>query len=260
MDQLPLDERYIVKLDVFEGPLDLLLHLIRKHELDIFDIPIAFITAKYLEYLELMEQLNLDLASEYLEMAATLALIKSRMLLPSEPADDEDLPEDGIDPREELVRRLLEYQKYKTAADALAGQPMLGRDMFPRGVAENISVERDMASPGLFALMEAFQKVLTQADIDPIHEVSLTRISVSSRINQIIDILRRRSRVTFEELFEGQRKKSDMVITFLSILEMAKLGLTRVQQVESLSEIHITAAPSIEDAEKILSVNLMEEE
>ena len=103
MKQLSLDERYIVSLDVFEGPLDLLLHLIRKHELDIFDIPIAFITKKYLEYLESMKQLNLDLASEYLEMAATLTLIKSRMLVPADDSDTEELFEEGPDPREELV-------------------------------------------------------------------------------------------------------------------------------------------------------------
>ncbi|MCP4199575.1 MAG: segregation/condensation protein A, partial [Proteobacteria bacterium] len=124
--QLSLDGRYIVSLDIFEGPLDLLLHLIRKHELDIFDIPIAFITTKYLEYLESMKQLNLDLASEYLEMAATLTLIKSRMLVPAEENVDDDLFEDGPDPREELVRRLLEYQKYKTAAEELTSLPLLG--------------------------------------------------------------------------------------------------------------------------------------
>ncbi len=260
MEPLTEEERYIVKLDMFEGPLDLLLHLIRTHELDIFDIPIAFITKKYLEFINLMKDFNLDLASEYLEMAATLAYIKSRMLLPTEPDLDEELPEDGPDPREELIRRLLEYQKYKTAAENLSLRPMLGRDMFPRGVAEDVSVERDLASPGLFALMEAFQKVLGKADADPLHEVSVTRISVSARINQLIDMMRLKKRLTFEELFADQRTRSDMVVTFLSLLEMAKIGLTRIHQVDLGSEIHIVASSSIGDAEKILADQIMEEE
>jgi segregation and condensation protein A len=257
--QLSLDGRYIVSLDIFEGPLDLLLHLIRKHELDIFDIPIAFITTHYLEYLDSMKQMNLDLASEYLEMAATLTLIKSRMLVPSEESPDDDLFEDGPDPREELVRRLLEYQKYKTAAEELTSLPLLGRDTFPRGSAEDVSVERDLASPGLFALMEAFQKVLKGADLDPIHEISITRMSVSARINQLVDVLRQKRKLTFLELFDGQSTKSRMVVTFLSCLEMTKLGLIQVYQAGIHSEIHITAAAAIEEADHILTERFTEE-
>ncbi|MCP4675588.1 MAG: segregation/condensation protein A [Deltaproteobacteria bacterium] len=260
MEPLTEEERYIVKLDMFEGPLDLLLHLIRTHELDIFDIPIAFITKKYLEFINLMKEFNLDLASEYLEMAATLAYIKSRMLLPTEPDLDEELLEEGPDPREELIRRLLEYQKYKTAAEKLAIRPMLGRDMFPRGDVENVSVERDLASPGLFALMEAFQKVLKNADVDPSHEVSVTRISVSARINQLIDLMRLKQRLTFKELFEDQRTRADMVVTFLSLLEMTKIGLTKIHQVDIQSEIHLIASSSIGDTEKMPADQLLEEE
>jgi len=254
------DERYVVKLDIFEGPLDLLLHLIRKHELDIFDIPISFITTKYLEYLDLMKQLNLDLASEYLEMAATLAYIKSRMLLPAEPMGDDEIEEEGPDPREELIRQLLEYQKYKVAAEALSNRPLLGRDTFPMGATEEIEVERDLARPDLFALMEAFKRVLAETDFDSSHEISVTRISVSERINQLVDLLRGKKRYLFKELFEDRATRSDFVVTFLSILEMAKLGLMHVQQVSLTSEIHIVASDSILDADKILTTELMEEQ
>lgn len=253
------EDRYIVKLEVFEGPLDLLLHLIRKHELDIFDIPVSFITAKYLEYLDLMKELNLDLASDYLDMAATLALIKSKMMLPSEPVDDDEVLEDYIDPREELVARLLEYQKYKTAALELADRPMLGWDTFPKGSVESIQAERGLAAPGLFALMEAFQKLLKEAKVDPTHEVSVDRISISARINQLVDLLRRRPSLAFSELFDRERSRSDMVITFLSLLEMVKLGLTKIHQPQTQSEIYIAATSSIEEVEKLLEQNLMEE-
>ncbi len=259
MEQTFQEERYVVKLDVFEGPLDLLLHLVRKHELDIFDVPMAFITEKYLEYLDLMKQLNLDLASDYLEMAATLVLIKSRMLLPAEPADDEDLPEYGPDPREELIRRLLEYQKYKIAAENLANLPRLGRDTFPRGASEQITVEREIQAPSLFALMEAFQRILNHADAAPVHEVSVNRITVAARINQLVDIMRTKDRITFLELFEDQRTRTDIVVTFLSLLEMVKIGLTRLHQAGIHADIHITATTSMKEAEQILATELVEE-
>ena len=262
MNQPFEDERYIVRLEVFEGPLDLLLHLIRKHELDVFDIPISFITSKYLEYLDLMKVLNLDLASEYLDMAATLALIKSKMMLPKETIDDEDMPEDYRDPREELVARLLEYQKYKTAALDLADRPMLGRDTFPKGASESVSGERDLAAPGLYALMEAFQKILRSAKVEVSHEVSVDRISITARINQLVDILRERREIVFSDLFKKERTRSDMVITFLSVLEMVKLGLTKIHQTHTQSEIYITATSSIsvEEVSKLLAENLMEDE
>lgn len=239
-------ERYVVQLDVFEGPLDLLLHLISKHEIDIFDIPIAFVTGKYLEYLDFMKRLNLDLASEYLEMAATLALIKSKMLVPSDPAGDDEELEMGPDPREELVRRLLEYQKYKTAADELIQRPLLGRDTFSRGAAEAISSDRDLASPGLFALIEAFQGIVSKADFDPSHQVTIARVSVSDRINELVDLLREKKRLSFQELFEGQETLSDLVVTFLSILEMSKLGLSRVHQADIHGDIYISATDGLD--------------
>lgn len=239
--------------------MDLLLHLINKHELDILDIPIAFITEKYLAYIDLMKSLDLDLASEYLEMAATLALIKSRMLVPSDPSGDDEEIEDGPDPREELVRRLLEYQKYKTAADELAERPMLGRDTFPRGFEEEITGEREFRSPGLFSLIEAFQEILKRAKPESSHEVSITRISVSARINQLVDILRKKQHIAFLDLFGDAGTRSDMVVTLLSLLEMSRLGLTRIHQTDLHGEIYITAAPGIENIDQEL-VDQIEEE
>jgi segregation and condensation protein A len=206
-----------------------------------------------------MKQMNLDLAAEYLEMAATLTYIKSKMLLPPDPSADDEIFEEGPDPREELVRRLLEYQKYKTAADDLTARPMLGRDTFPRGACEEMPEDRDLETPGLFALMEAFQKILSRADIDPTHEVSITRISISARIHQLLDVFRTRHRVTFSGLFGDQRTKADMVITFLSILEMVRLGLLKIQQVEDSAEIHVTATSGLAEAEKIMADNIVEE-
>jgi segregation and condensation protein A len=250
-----VDGQYVVSLPVFEGPLDMLLYLIRKHELDIFDIPVAFITQRYLALLEVMQELNLDLASEFIEMAAQLAYIKSRMMLPLDPTAAEDAALDpGVDPREELVRALLEYQKYKTAAEALAAMPQAGRDTFTATAAALPDEDRDLAPPGLFALMDALQKALDRAGKgDSAREISVTRISISARIAQIYDALKLRKRMPFLELFEGYASRGDIVVTFLAVLEMTKLGLTRLQQAGPESEIHITAAADEDYAAKIIS-------
>src|SRR6188768_1639658 len=148
---------YSVKLPTFEGPLDLLLHLIEEHELNVMDIPIAFVAKKYVEYITLMQELNIDVASEYLVMAATLAHIKSKTLLPTPPADDEDEEENELDPRAELIRRLLEYQKYKQAGEQLAAHDVLGRDVFPRGMpAPSVDGPAPMTGLSLFKLLDAF--------------------------------------------------------------------------------------------------------
>ena len=255
-----VDGQYVVSLQVFEGPLDMLLHLIRKHELDIFDIPVGFITQKYLEYLNLMQEMNLDLASEFIEMAAQLAYIKSRMMLPADPsAEEETNAELGPDPREELVRALLEYQKYKTAAEALAGLPQAGRDTFT-AAPKPLDEERDLAPPGLFALMEALQQVFARVGPDDgSREISVTRISISARIHQIYDALKLRKRMPFLELFEGHVTRSAVVVTFLAILEMTKLGLTRLHQAGPDTEIHITATAEEADAVRVLPDRDVEE-
>ncbi len=243
------DSSYQVRLDVFEGPLDLLLHLVRKHELDIFDIPISFITQKYLEYLDLLSSLNLDVAGEYLLMAATLAHIKSRQLLPTPPPGEAgELDEDGEaegDPRQELIRRLLEYQKYREAADALGGRPVMGRNVWTRGapqeeaLSENVEQEivPPLAEVPVIKLIEALDRVLAGAKIRISHQVTVDRLSVSERINQIADRLEAEGTFTFSSCFRFLREevtleeaRHEAVVTFLALLEMAKLGVIRLWQ------------------------------
>src|SRR5665647_638615 len=182
---------YQVALDVFEGPLDLLLHLVKKHELSILDIPISFVTEKYLEYLDAMAGLDIDVAGEYLLMAATLCHIKSRELLPTpEPLEDEETEagEDGeaeLDPRADLIRRLLEYQKYKEAADQLGGRPVVGRNVWSRGAraedAVSEGVDTDMIAPlapfPVHKLIEAFDRVMQAAKVKVAHDVLIDRLS-----------------------------------------------------------------------------------
>jgi segregation and condensation protein A len=221
--------RYEVRLEnVFEGPMDLLFYLIKKNEVDIYDIPIAMITDQYLEYLELMKFLNIDFAGDFLVMAATLAQIKSKMLLP---VHDEE--EELEDPRLEIARPLQEYLEMKTAADQLARRNILGEHTFVRSPAEEDirwDEENELIKVGLFELIDAFQKIL--ANLSPDHRVDLTtdRVSVKERINQLIDFLEVKNSVSFDELFEGTATKSDLIVTFLAILEMVKLSLVQVVQ------------------------------
>jgi segregation and condensation protein A len=233
-----------VQLPHFEGPLDLLLHLCQKHELNILDIPIGFITEKYLEYLAVMQLMQLDLAAEYLVMAATLAHIKSKMLLPAPPPgqEDEALDEDEIDPRGALIRRLLEYQKYKLAGEHLASRGVTGRDVFPRGMPaleEATTGLPPLAEMPLYTLVEAFQRVLDRSKVRLSHDVVADRISLSDRIGELADVLRVRKRLAFEELFEGLATKFDLVITFLALLEMTRLKMTRLFQAESLGPLYV---------------------
>jgi len=234
---------YSVKLPTFEGPLDLLLHLIEEHELNVMDIPIAFVAKKYVEYITLMEQLNIDVASEYLVMAATLTHIKSKMLLPVVPTDQEDEAEAELDPRAELVRRLLEYQKYKHAAEQLSGNPVLGRDVFLRGVpAPHVEGVAPLAGLSLFKLLDAFQGVLSRAKNVVDHQIDFERFSITDRINELSELLKNSGKVLFEQLFEGARGRADLIVTFLAILEMTRLRLTRVEQEGPLMPIFVELA------------------
>lgn len=232
---------YRVQLDDFEGPLDLLLHLIQQHELDVMNIPIAFVTEKYVEYIVLMQELNIDIASEYLVMAATLTHIKSKMLLPPDPsAAEEDEAEAEEDPRLELVRRLLEYQKYKQVAQQLADRSIFGRDVFGRGLAgPQAEGQAPLAPINLFKLLDSFQAVLRRAKTVLDHEIQLDRLSISDRINQLSDVLRARARLTFDDLFEGQTTRAELVVTFLALLEMTRLRMTRLSQDEALGPIFV---------------------
>ena len=165
---------YAVSLDMFEGPLDLLLHLVRRHELDILDIPIAFVTEKYIEYIGFARSLDIEIAGEYLLMAATLAFLKSRELLPPVAGEDEEAEDeqDGVDPREELIRRLIEYERFREAGDELGSRPLFGRDVFPRGGDPDIPLpDRGLAPVTLFRLAEAYNRVLDRAKVREDHEV-----------------------------------------------------------------------------------------
>src|SRR2546430_2864094 len=198
---------FAVALPVFEGPLDLLLSLIQEHKLDIFDIPISFVVDKYLEYMDAAKGLNIDLAGEYLLMGATLAHIKSRMLLPREQTQDVAEGEIGADPRQELVRRLLEYQKYKHAAQLFGAMPHLGRDVFVRRAREDLPLAPGDAayfkSPELsvYRLIELMARVLRDRRIEIPHEVFVERLSIGDRISVITDRLRVEERISFTSLF-----------------------------------------------------------
>jgi segregation and condensation protein A len=253
---------YQVELDVFEGPLDLLLHLVKKHELSILDIPISFVTAKYLDYLDAMQALDIDVAGEYLLMAATLCHIKSRELLPNliEEEVEELLGPDGEliegDPRADLIRRLLEYQKYKDAATQLGERPVVGRNVWYRGLATEDSVSEDVdATAGaplapfpVHKLIEAFDRVMRQIKVRFTHNVIIDRLSVSQKIAELTDRLEQEGRFTFSSMFRFLREgvsvspaemRHEAVVTFLALLEMAKLRLIALSQSAEDDEIHI---------------------
>lgn len=234
-----------IELPQFEGPLDLLLHLIQKHELDILDIPIAFITERYVEMIELMRLLDLDVAAEYLLMAATLAHIKSRMLLPSPPPEEAEAAgegDEGEDPRAELVRRLLEYQKFKAAAEELAARGVAGRDVFPRGLPIEVddAAVAPLAELPVFSLLEAFDRILKKRKLSISHEVTTERVSIAERINEIVDRLREARTARFEDLFAEHHAMIDLVVTFLALLEMTRLRMTRLYQSGPLEPLHVT--------------------
>ncbi len=256
---------YQVNLDVFEGPLDLLLHLVKKHELSILDIPISFVTEKYLEYLDTMASMDIDVAGEYLLMAATLCHIKSRELLPTHDGldDDEAAGEDGedanIDPRADLIKRLLEYQKYKEAAHKLGDQPVVGRNVWSRGSATEDAVAEDvdpdaiapLAAFPVHKLIEAFDRVMRQAKLKVSHNVVIDRLTLSQKISELTDRLEKEVRFPFSTMFsfirDGRPRvlaevKHEAVVTFLALLEMAKLRLISITQPEGEPEIMIERA------------------
>jgi segregation and condensation protein A len=224
-----LDDVYKVKVEnIFEGPMDLLIHLIKKNEVDIYDIPVALITDQYLEYLEWMQSMNLDLAGDFLLMASTLAHIKSRMLLPVHGEDNEE-----EDPRLELTRPLLEYMKMKSAAEELSGRYLLGDLIFTRKTNKtefNPKSAKTFVPIGLFELVETFKNLLENTRSE--HRVNFTKdqISIKDRIAEILEILEQRGSITFLELFFPDSDRSIIVITFLAILEMVKSAIVRVVQ------------------------------
>jgi segregation and condensation protein A len=231
---------YTVRLEMFEGPLDLLLHLIKKNEINIADIPIALITEQYLDYLKLMKELNLDVAGEYLLMASTLLHIKSKMLLP---ASSEEEEEEEEDPRAELVRRLLDYQRYKEAGTELERRPLLDRDVFVRTVPleREEPEEEKRIDVTLFELLEAFRKVLERAKPEIFHEVMLEQITVEERIQDILSLLEREKRsMAFYRLFPEKASRKVIVVTFLALLELVKMKRVRVFQMAPFETIRIS--------------------
>jgi len=253
-NRMPESDTYRVKLEIFEGPLDLLLYLIRKNEVDVYDIPIAPIVEQYMAYLDLMRSLSLDVVGDFLVMAATLTHIKSRMLLPLQEGDGED--EDGEDPRLELVRKLVEYQQFKEAAEDLSARPLLGRDIFVRGLdADSIGSAADAAGivgvsfeeVGVFELLTAFRDVVERLGPGGLHEVSLDRVSIMDRINQILELIREVETIGFERLFVEGAHKSEVIVTFLALLELIRLRVVRAYQERPFGPITLARAVAIDD-------------
>lgn len=234
---------YRVRLEHFEGPLDLLLHLIKKNQINIYDIPIAMITQQYLDYLGMMKTLNLAVAGEFLVMAATLVQIKSRMLLPSDESEvDED---EGHDPRAELVRRLLEYRQFKEAARQLDDRERLWREIYAREPAVLPPIRSDAVAlddVSLFDLVDALQDVLARLPADRLVEIIPENLTVKERMNAILEALGTRESVTFQALFERETHRLVVIVSFLALLELVKLRLVRVFQGEALGPILIMRA------------------
>jgi len=230
---------YRVRLEFFDGPLDLLLHLCRRQEVDVRDIPIATVTEQYLEYMGLLEQLNLEVAGSYLAMAAMLCHIKSQVLLPRVQLDGDD--DDGPDPRFDLIQQLLEYERYREAADTLVTGTILDRDTFDA----QPQVDKDEASErpvegNLFMLLDALRDLLGRRGAPPLeHRVSVTRFTIGGRMREVVRRLRRRPKTTFGDLFSDEVDREEILVTFLALLEMVKLRYVSIQQGGHLEPIRL---------------------
>ena len=253
---------YQVKLQDFEGPLDLLLHLIRKNEFDIYNVPVAQIANQYLEYVDVMESLNLDGVGDFLVMAATLAYHKSKMLLPT-PAEVEDDEEDEFESLEALRRRLIEYQRYKEVAQSLGDRDLLNREVFKVQIpsdGDGLEEEQVVLKATLFDLLDAFQKVLEQAPKESLHEVMPERIRLVDRIVEVLDILAEKRSMPFEDLFGGTSSRQIVIVTFLSILELVRLRMVRAVQFEPFGAVQLRVASEEEDPRQRLKETLTSRE
>jgi len=235
-----MEQLYKIKLPEFEGPMDLLLHRIKENKVDIYDIPISLITGQYLEYIEIMKELDLEIAGEFLVMAATLIQIKSRMLLPP---DEEVPPEEMEDPRFELVQRLLEYQAFKDAASILKEKEDERLKIFGR--PPEVPVEEEALLPelylfdvNLFDLLAAFKKLLTNAPPE-MRTITRETLTVKDKMMHIVDILEKIESIRFEELFKESYTRVQLIVTFLALLELLRLGLARVYQEQQFGNIWI---------------------
>lgn len=239
-------EEYKVRLDVFEGPLDLLLYLIKKDELEIHDIPMEGITTQYLQYLDLMKMLDLNVAGEFLVMAATLMMIKSRMLLPAE--DRPELEEEEEDPRWDLVRQLVEYKKFKDAALHLEALEARREDVFGRDGAEAVldkEPDRALHDVGLFDLLSAFNEAIKKVKVENLQEIFAERFTVAEKIETLGERLRRDARFSLSAMFEGMRSRTEIACTFLALLELIRLCQARAVQKDTYGDIWIERADGV---------------
>ena len=242
-------EEYAVHTAVYDGPLELLLYLIRRDGIDVRDIPIAHVTQEYLQYLDRMRVLDLDIAGDFLVMAATLCQLKSRELLPRDPEAVDD--EDEEDPRERLARRLQEYERYKEAAEKLESRHILGRDTFKRPERTPDPLERELdPTVDVFGLLEAFYNVVqAHAAAEPVHAVQLEEYSFAERVTWILDCVDDFGGANLTTLFERIPTRPQRILTFLAVLEMARLQLVDVRQLDHLGDIRIELQGRREDAD-----------
>nr|WP_290525400.1 ScpA family protein [Alcanivorax sp.] len=247
-----------VFLEAFEGPLDLLLYLIKRQNLDILDVPVATITVQYMEYVELMKAMNFELAAEYLVMAAMLGEIKSRMLLPRQSEDDD---EEGEDPRAELIRRLQEYERFKKAAEDIDELPRLERDVFP-AAAKRPEYTREKAQPDvdMRELLLALKEVMHRADMFESHQVSREKLSTRERMANVLDKLKGREFVPFIELFNPEEGRLGVVVSFLAVLELVKGALIELVQNEPFAPIHVKAKTLVMEESDVLAQLELEDE
>lgn len=235
-----MSEDYKVQLDVFEGPLDLLLYLIKKEELDIYDIPIERITNQYMQYLDLMKLLDLNIAGEFLVMAATLMMIKSRMLLPVEERPE---LEEEEDPRWDLVRQLVEYKKFKDAAQHLEKLELIQENIFEREGDGGVELGPDpgisIHDVSIFDLISAFNEALKKVKREDLTEIFADRYTVADKIDQITGLIRANGKVSILQLFQDMRHRYEMVCTFLAVLELIRLKQIRAVQSGQFSDIEI---------------------
>jgi segregation and condensation protein A len=253
-----MSEAYTVKLDTFEGPLDLLLHLIKKHEVDLYEIRVSQVTDQYLAYLRAARELNLDIAGEFLVMAATLIYLKSRALLPPEERDEFD-DEEPLDPEAQLIQQLIEHERFQKVAAALAQRPVLGRDVFRRTVVE--------AAPGEFVepprpagvgdLLLALQRVLNRRSGQPVHHVAQDHISIRDGLELVLEQLRSTPRVSFEQLFPADASRGRIIVTFLAILELIKVGAVTATQEDAYGAIDVLLLRDL-DPDSVLTIDFGE--
>lgn len=228
---------YQVQLPNFEGPMDLLLYLIKKNEIDIYDIPIAFILDEYMKYVDMMKVLNLNTVGEFLVLAAHLLYIKSRMLIPSVKTEDDEIE----DPRYDLVQKLLEYEQFKSAANDLGNRESYYSEQYERAnPSEGFEKKEELLLKiSVFDLIKAFESILKRTSDSAVKEILISRITINDKISEIMETLEEKESVTLNSIFSGMNERIEMVVTFLALLELIRLKLVRIEQEKQFGEITI---------------------